>query len=161
MARSGATENIVKAKELLNGTFADYAKTMSTMTANSIEIYNAKAEEAAKSAKSDIESIFNVTVGLAISLSLAIFLSLLWIGTRLSKSVGTIAQELSEASSQVTSSVEQLTSAGTTLSQSSTETAASLEETVAALEEMSSMVQMNSDNAKQAASLSATSKEAA
>lgn len=90
-----------------------------------------------------------------------VFGILMWIAHRVSNSVGAIATGLSEAGNQVTGAITQLTAAGQTLSQSSTEAAASLEETVASLEEMSSMVRMNSDNAKQAASLSQTSKESA
>lgn len=91
----------------------------------------------------------------------ALFGILMWIAYRVSNSVGGIASGLSDAGSQVASAINQLTAAGQTLSQSSTEAAASLEETVASLEEMSSMVKMNSDNAKQAASLSVSSREAA
>jgi methyl-accepting chemotaxis protein len=87
--------------------------------------------------------------------------TLMWIAARISRSVGDIATRLTEAGGNVASSVEQLSQAGNTLSQSSTESAASLEETVAALEEMSSMVQMNSDNAKQAASLAMSSRDSA
>ena len=80
---------------------------------------------------------------------------------KVSNSVGAIAESLSTAGSRVVDAVEQLSQAGNGLSQNSTEAAASLEETVAALEEMSSMVKMNSDNAKQAASLAVSSRETA
>ncbi|UXR63649.1 methyl-accepting chemotaxis protein [Bdellovibrio bacteriovorus] len=93
--------------------------------------------------------------------SFLVFGILMWIAYRVSNTVGTIATGLSESGNQVSSAIVQLTAAGQTLSQSSTEAAASLEETVASLEEMSSMVQMNSDNAKQAAALSQSSKDAA
>lgn len=161
LARSGSPEDITKAKELLNGPFMEYGKIMGTMTSSAIDAYNATSDEEAKHADEDISKISNLSAGIAVTLSIAIFLVLAWVGSRISALVGGIAEKLSQASSQVTSSVEQLSEAGNTLSQSSTETAASLEETVAALEEMTSMVQMNSDNAKQAAALSATSKEAA
>ncbi|WP_374032855.1 methyl-accepting chemotaxis protein [Bdellovibrio bacteriovorus] len=90
-----------------------------------------------------------------------VFGILMWIAYRVSNTVSTIATGLSEAGTQVSGAITQLTAAGQTLSQSSTEAAASLEETVASLEEMSSMVKMNSDNAKQAASLSQSSKDSA
>ncbi|WP_374028700.1 methyl-accepting chemotaxis protein [Bdellovibrio bacteriovorus] len=93
--------------------------------------------------------------------SLAIFAILMFIAYRVSKSVSSIASNLTDAGHQVSAAIVQLTSAGQTLSHSSTESAASLEETVASLEEMSSMVKMNSDNAKQAAALSQSSKESA
>lgn len=93
--------------------------------------------------------------------SFLVFGILMWIAYRVSNTVGSIALGLTEAGAQVSGAITQLTAAGQTLSHSSTESAASLEETVASLEEMSSMVQMNSDNAKQAASLSQSSRDAA
>lgn len=79
----------------------------------------------------------------------------------ISKSVSGLSEKLQASGDQVSSAINQLSIAGQSLSQSSSESAASLEETVAALEEMTSMVKMNSDNAKQAAALSATSSEVA
>ena len=86
---------------------------------------------------------------------------LMWIAYRVSNTVSHIAGGLKESGDQVSGAITQLTAAGQTLSEASTEAAASLEETVASLEEMSSMVKMNSDNAKQAAALSQSSKDAA
>lgn len=86
---------------------------------------------------------------------------LTWVAYRVSNTVSSIASGLTQSGNQVSEAITQLTAAGQTLSQSSTEAAASLEETVASLEEMSSMVKMNSDNAKQAAALSQSSKDAA
>ncbi|QDK37690.1 methyl-accepting chemotaxis protein [Bdellovibrio sp. NC01] len=91
----------------------------------------------------------------------ALFGILMWIAYRVSNSVGSISNQLTEAGQQVSVAIGQLSAAGQTLSQASTESAGSLEETVASLEEMSSMVKMNSDNAKQAAALSQSSKTAA
>ena len=86
---------------------------------------------------------------------------LMWIAQKLASSVSNISNKISEAGAQVTAAIEQLSAAGQALSQSSTEAAASLEETVASLEEMTSMVNLNSDNAKQAAALSTASRESA
>ncbi|MFS4458939.1 methyl-accepting chemotaxis protein [Bdellovibrio sp. HCB2-146] len=86
---------------------------------------------------------------------------LMYIGQGLSRTVSNVVSRLSDAGQQVNQAIEQLSTAGQGLSQSSTSAAASLEETVASLEEMTSMVKMNSDNAKQAASLSQTSRGAA
>ncbi|WP_373999140.1 methyl-accepting chemotaxis protein [Bdellovibrio bacteriovorus] len=77
----------------------------------------------------------------------------------ISKTVSDLSSKLQSSGDQVSSAIGQLSIAGQSLSQSSSESAASLEETVAALEEMTSMVKMNSDNAKQAASLSSASSE--
>jgi hypothetical protein len=95
------------------------------------------------------------------SSSVLLLFVLMFIAQRLASSVGTISSKISEAGAQVTAAIEQLSAAGSSLSQSSTEAAASLEETVASLEEMTSMVNLNADNAKQAASLSTASRESA
>lgn len=92
---------------------------------------------------------------------LLVFAILMFIGQRLSSTVSNVVSKLAGAGQQVNQAIEQLSTAGQGLSQSSTSAAASLEETVASLEEMTSMVKMNSDNAKQAASLSQTSRGAA
>lgn len=87
--------------------------------------------------------------------------SVILVSRFISKSVSILAEKLQASGDQVSSAIHQLSIAGQSLSHSSSESAASLEETVAALEEMTSMVKMNSDNAKQAASLSSTSSEVA
>lgn len=87
--------------------------------------------------------------------------SLMWTAHSITKLIRQVSLKLAGSSDEVKASIEQLTKAGESLSLSSTSSAASLEETVAALEEMTSMIQMNTDNAKQAAALSATSRDAA
>ena len=93
--------------------------------------------------------------------SFALITVLLWVAVRLTRAVELVSQGLSESGEQVTGAIEQLNGAGQSLSQASTQSAASLEETVASLEELTSMVSLNSDNAKQAAALSQSSKTAA
>ncbi len=73
---------------------------------------------------------------------------------KVSANMASAGTELSSASSQI-SSVSQ------NLSSNSTEAAASLEETVSSVEELSSMVQRNAESAKEAASLSRTSRDSA
>lgn len=93
--------------------------------------------------------------------TLVLLVAVLFIARYIAKAVTGITNRLSETGDNVTVAIEQLSLAGQSLSQSASESAASLEETVAALEEMSSMVRMNSDNAKQAAQLSSQSSESA
>lgn len=62
---------------------------------------------------------------------------------------------------EISSTVDSLKTEGGKLSSAVTSSAASLEETVASVEELSSMVQLNTDNAKQAATLSYTSRDSA
>jgi methyl-accepting chemotaxis protein len=161
LADSTKPEDHKQVRELMDGRLWELGTIMQHMTGAAIKYYDKVAKENSAEAKSMIarsETIILMTTAVS---CLAIFSILLFIAVRLSKSVGHVASRLSDSSSQVATAVEQLNEAGNSLSQSSTEAAASLEETVAALEELTSMVQMNSDNAKQAASLSASSRNSA
>lgn len=68
---------------------------------------------------------------------------------------------LSESGGEFAKASESLSSSSQSLSTSASDAASSLEETVASIEELSSMVKLNSDNAKQAASLSQGSRSSA
>lgn len=79
----------------------------------------------------------------------------------LSKAINQVISVLTDNSMHVTTAAHQIASASEELSQASTEQASSLEETVATLEELTSMVKINSDNAKQAAQLSESTRTVA
>jgi len=161
LAESGTPEGLSQAQELMETKPPAFAKIMAQMSATSTDYYNRVAQEDDQKADESVEASNRAILFVTVFASLLIFAVLAWIASRISSAMGAIGEKLSDASSRVTTSVEQLNEAGNSLSQSSTEAAASLEETVAALEEMTSMVQMNSDNAKQAAALSSTSRDAA
>ncbi len=72
----------------------------------------------------------------------------------LGKAISAVIESLTDNSSNVTTASHQIASSSEELSQASSEQAASLEETVSTLEELTSMVKVNSENAKQAARLS-------
>lgn len=72
-----------------------------------------------------------------------------------------ITVKIGHAGVEVNGASVQLSHSAQGLSEASTEGAASLQETVASVEELSSMVKLNSDNAKQAASLSHSSRTSA
>ncbi|OFZ22320.1 MAG: hypothetical protein A2X94_02405 [Bdellovibrionales bacterium GWB1_55_8] len=95
-----------------------------------------------------IACVFVIVFGLALA-------------SRLARVLGEVATKLGGSGVQVSSASEQLSSASQQLSGSTTEAAASLEETVASIEELSSMVKLNAENAKEAASISQTSRSAA
>lgn len=95
-------------------------------------------------------------VGLFLLLG-AVFL----VASFISKEISELSKRLSESNQQVSGAIHHLTSAGQELSTHATESASSLEEAVASLEEMTSMVKLNSENARQAASLSINSSEEA
>lgn len=100
--------------------------------------------------------VFISFAGLVILLAAVFF-----VATYISKVISDLSAQLASSNGQVTNAIHQLTSAGVNLSEASSASAASLEETVASLEEMTSMVKMNSENAKSAAALSTSSSEAA
>ena len=157
----GTPEAFEKAQAQMDGRLWEIGTIMHKMSSTSTLYYNDAAATDAKNAKAAASRIDTMTLLVTLASTFAIMGILLWIAARISSSVSAIASNLSQAGGQVAAAVEQLNEAGNALSHSSTEAAASLEETVAALEEMSSMVQMNSDNAKQAAALSASSRESA
>lgn len=161
LVSQGTPEAFEKAQAQMDGRLWELGTIMHKMSATSVAYYNEAAATDAKDALAASSRINTMTMLVTLASTFAIFGILLWIAARISSSVSSIASRLSQAGGQVAAAVEQLNEAGNALSHSSTEAAASLEETVAALEEMSSMVQMNSDNAKQAAALSASSRDSA
>jgi methyl-accepting chemotaxis protein len=158
---AGNPEKAAEAKAILTGDFVKYGSLIRDFNKTVDRLYTDIAAKDAIVAAETRTYVTNMMILITILSGIMTFGALLWLASSISKSVGNIADSLTSAGNQVASAVEQLNEAGNSLSHSSTEAAASLEETVAALEEMSSMVQMNSDNAKQAASLSVSSREAA
>lgn len=150
-----------EAEGLLYFELDKHGKVVGSFTEATLQMYTQRADVEGQQAQSTSASVnFWMSVVIASSTLIALILSA-WNAINITNILSSITSRLSVSSSSVTSSVEQLTQSGNSLSQSSTESAASLEETVASLEEMTSMVQLNSDNAKQAATLSASSREAA
>lgn len=125
------------------------------------EKYTAEAKQADAIQEQTRAFATNLTIFTGLFSIFLIFGILMWIAYKVSNSVGDVAAKLSDSTGQVTQAIEQLSAAGHALSESSTESAASLEETVASLEEMTSMVQMNSDHAREAAALAQTSRDSA
>ena len=99
--------------------------------------------------------IFSV-LGAALSLAGAIV-----IGVKITKVLSETIDHLRNTSTEVTGAADHLTKASETLSSGATQAASSLEETVSSLEELSSMVRLNADHAKEAASLSSASSQSA
>lgn len=93
--------------------------------------------------------------------SIILFGVIVRISSKIAGGVGYAVSELNSVSAQLTGAIEQLSASGQALSQTTTESAASLEETVASLEELTSMVNLNTENAKQAATLSNESSQTA
>lgn len=148
-------------EEMTDGVYLKHSTVIKKVAGDIITLYSATAEQRNILQKAETERAFKMLAAVGTTAALLVFFVLLFIGNSLSKTVSAVVGKLSDAGSQVNQAISQLSLAGQSLSQSSTSSAASLEETVASLEEMSSMVKMNSDNAKQAASLSQISRSAA
>lgn len=161
LLETNTPENNKQVEDLMNDEVVKVANLVKDWNLSVKKMYHDMAVKGAKEGEKTQKSVINTVVLVTLFSAFLIFGILLWFAANISGTVSKISDKLMSAGTQVATSVEQLNEAGNGLSQSSTEAAASLEETVAALEEMTSMVQMNSDNAKQAAALSATSREAA
>jgi methyl-accepting chemotaxis protein len=79
----------------------------------------------------------------------------------LAHSLRSISKQIDEAGTQVRAASEQMASASQQLSSGATQAASALEETVASVEELSSMVQLNASNAREASTLSEQSRQSA
>ncbi|AHZ86188.1 methyl-accepting chemotaxis protein [Bdellovibrio bacteriovorus] len=79
----------------------------------------------------------------------------------LSKSISAVSGDLAEGASNVTDAAGHIAHSSQSLSQAALQQASSLEETVATMEELTAMVRVNSENAKQAASLASSTRETA
>ncbi len=114
------------------------------------------AEAKQSAAQTDNLVLIVIAFGVVIGLSVGV-----WFASTLSKAIGVVAQELANGANQVNQAAEQISNSSQILSQSTTQQASSLEETVATMEEMTAMVKLNSENAKQAAALSASTRDVA
>jgi methyl-accepting chemotaxis protein len=115
------------------------------------------SSEAAELGRSSIVlAIALASAGTLFSLILGFFFA-----RSLARNLSDMAKGIADSSLQVSSASEQLASASQQLSAGSTQSASSLEETVASVEELTSMVKLNADNSKEAATLSQTSRQSA
>lgn len=119
---------------------------------------------AAKAAIAKEDGFFTSTMLLIIFILLGGAFAMLMAVLLLRGSVSTLQQVthvLTESGEQINAASQQIAITSQTLSQSSTTQASSLEETVATMEEMTSMVKLNSNNSKEAASLAAKTRDVA
>ena len=110
-----------------------------------------------------VSSVSQVALSLIIGLLVAIGLSMLMaviITRSITRPVNHAIDTLSEGAQEVDNASSQLSGASNTLAEGATENAASLEETSAALEELSSMTRRNADNSAEANALMAQATEA-
>ncbi|KHD88966.1 MAG: chemotaxis protein [Bdellovibrio sp. ArHS] len=159
---TGSNEALLKAREdMTSGIYLKYSTQIKKTANEIISFYEKLANEKNAFQKQETKNALTLLILIGSIAGALVFGILLFIGSSLSRRVSTVVHKLSDAGQQVNQAISQLSLAGQSLSQASTSSAASLEETVASLEEMTSMVKLNSDNAKQAASLAVTSRSAA
>ncbi|MDL2260244.1 methyl-accepting chemotaxis protein [Deltaproteobacteria bacterium OttesenSCG-928-K17] len=96
--------------------------------------------------------VFSLIIGLVIALIISAAMSM-FITRSITKPINHLIEILSEGAQEVDNASGQLSTASNTLAEGATENAASLEETSAALEELSSMTRRNADNAMEANAL--------
>jgi methyl-accepting chemotaxis protein len=89
--------------------------------------------------------------GSFVVLTLTISIVTIWIVFQTTRTLRSVAAELSEGSEQIQSASSQVASSSQTLAQGASEQAASLEETSASTEEITSMTRKNAENSKAAA----------
>lgn len=147
--------------EMVNGIYLQHSTLIKKVTGTIIANYSKVVKENDAIQAAETQKAVTLLIVITSVCSALVFGVLMLIGSRLSRAVSSVVTRLSDSGQQVNQAIGQLSLAGQSLSQSSTESAASLEETVASLEEMSSMVKLNSDNAKQAAALAQSSRQAA
>ncbi|UQZ88222.1 hypothetical protein C4J81_02940 [Deltaproteobacteria bacterium Smac51] len=123
----------------------------------------AMANETLNLAQSSASAVTQVMMTLLIGLSVAIIISMtmaVMITRSITKPVNHLISVLSDGAQEVDNASGQLSSASNTLAEGATENAASLEETSAALEELSSMTARNADNAVEANALMSQANQA-
>lgn len=129
-------------------------KAMNELTASELEQYTKEAHEDYKDGKKLVLIIIVASILFSVVLSIIIMRAV-------SKAIDAVISSLDENSSQVSSAANQISSASQQLSQAATEQAASLEETAASVEEMNSMINKNSENAKNVSNVAGQSHETA
>lgn len=115
-------------------------------------------------ARADTEGFFNSTTMLVLFISAGGLLAIGIAYLVLRGAIATLQQTthvLNESGNNITAASQQIARSSLALSTTTTEQASSLEETVATMEEITSMVKLNSNNSKQAASLASSTRDTA
>ena len=89
------------------------------------------------------------------------FLFSIWVGLKISKSVGTITQELARNTRFLDEVAAKIASGATELSSAATQQSSALQETVATMDQIGAMIHKNSDAAEKSKELSIGSKNSA
>lgn len=126
------------------------------LTAEMHEMEQKKEEAQNTYADAKILSLLITTLSILLGAGLAFFIL-----RAAHKALQSVIHGLNNNSSQVTQTAQQMAASSEGLSQASTEQASSLEETVATLEELTSMVNVNTSHAREAANLAGITRDVA
>lgn len=157
----GNKEGVAEASEILNGRALELGLSIGKVTEDSAQFYKDQAAAEKEKAAALIKAILFRTIVMLVSFGILVSGTLAWLAHSLSTAISSVIRRLEDSVTGVGNAILQLNQTGTELSQSTVSSASSLEETVASLEEMTSMVQNNSESAKQAADLSVATKKVA
>ncbi len=150
-----------EAKSLLTGKYLSQFVAVEKGLGEIAEMYSKYAKDQVAVIDKETKDIQLVLICVSIISTLCLASIIFFIASRLVKTLNEVTKSIADSGTQVGSASQQLSSASQQLSSGATEAASSLEETVSSLEELSSMVKLNADNAKEASSLSLTSRKSA
>ncbi|MGE5084706.1 MAG: methyl-accepting chemotaxis protein [Bacillota bacterium] len=159
--KSGSSEDLARIQEIFLKDCPEHANTYKEAVEGLISFNEkamaARADLARGAARTSNHVIIGIIlIGGFLGLAIGLFLA-----TSITKVVASVSKDLASGSDQVNQAANQISESSQNLSQASTQQASALEETVAAMEEITSMVQRNSENGRQAASLAASTREIA
>ncbi len=159
-----ASKNAALATTMLAHNLEQEATTVNT-TIDLLQDLLEYTKQAADNAKAEANSLAErltwiVIAGAAVGAVLAVVLGVT-LGLSISRPLMQAVGSLGESSEQVAAASEQLSSTSQQIAGGNNELASSVEETSSTLEEASSMVQQNTENTRQAASLAGLAKDAA
>jgi ABC-type transporter Mla subunit MlaD len=160
-AELGTPKDFELARQLIRTKLRPHARSMNASLDEMDRVRKELAREQAQQEIAEAVQARNTLLTVAILSSLILLILGYLISSRLVRSLSTVTEKIADSGTQVSSASSQLSSASQQLSAGATEAASSLEETVSSLEELSSMVKLNADNAKEASSLSQSSRKSA
>lgn len=156
-----ANSDVPADKELMNQLVLQKSDEMATeFTKNYMALVmfheNIVREKEIQATAEAVRGIWISTIIAAGSFVFAIIIGIIF-SNNISKNLQAIATELSSSGEQVSAASAQIASASEELSQATTEQSASLQETSASIEEISTMINANTENAKQSTLVSGQS----
>ncbi len=159
--KSGKPESLVKIQGLLLKECPEKAKNYTTAMKSLLDYHEATLKSKQGSASDLTSSAYGIVVlvilsGLVTGLAVGFIFA-----QRISTAIGHLAKNLGQGADHVSHAAEKIANSAQGLSKSATQQASSLEETVSTMEELTAMVRLNTDNAKQAASLASSTRDIA